>query len=639
MVDERKISQQVDSLVTSLQGKNNIREGKYITNYSRYMYNGLRRDDLWSPQASSPNFWAPARATTGIQTQFNLTQSVVDTLVSKISQANVRPYFNSIHGDYDVVELCGSLQRRFDAWLDEQHAQPKSVLCLRDASIFDVGVMYCNPFALSLERIQPWKYFLDPAEFEKGFVSRAVIWEKYYPVLALKDSENPRIKRMIEENCYRQGQFARYFDLYNGYYYEQFDGVYVSDPLPIKFQEYSGLQRRPFVEIFYRRPVKGFLSRSLADDVYPIQRNIDNLVMRLDEATRNAISQMIFVNTRSGLKATTLQNGVTVYPIEPSADGQRAVEIVTPPPIDPAFFDYLNGWIEKGYEMIGLSQLSAQSKKPAGLDSGKALDTMEDIESDRFNTQLQQFTHFQVDAARVCIDCFPADEPILRDDMKEDEITWGDARKAKDRFKLQFSAADALSKDPEEKRREIEFYIQQGFLDRGEAIDKLQLPDLEEADTIASASYKHCMRIIQRAVKKGEYDYDEAVNLEDLMRYSVTQLNVLCAKGDKQVYIDRIKELIAKVDDDLTAVATFNAPPPPAPAPEPLRDYALDAGQIEGLRDTIKEIEAGILTADAGFVVLTASFPKIPQPILQTMIATLTKAAPSQAAQPGAQNV
>ncbi len=635
MVDEKKISQQIDTLVTNLQGKNNIREGKYITNYSRYMYNGLRRDDLWSPQASSPNFWAPARATTGIQTQFNLTQSVVDTLVSKISQANVRPYFNSILGDYDTTEVCGALQRRFDAWLDLQQAQPKSILCLRDGCIFDVGVMYCNPFKQSLERTQPWKYFLDPAEFEKGTVSRAVIWEKYYPLIAFNDSDNPRIKRMLDENPYLQGKYARFFDLYNGYYYEQFNGEYIHDPEPIKFETYGGLMRRPFVEIFYRVPVKGFLSRSLADDIYPIQRNIDNLVMRLDEATRNSISQMIFVNTRTNLKATTLQNGVTVYPIEPAADGQGAVDVVTPQPIDPAFFEYFQNWIQIGYEMVGISQLSAQSKKPPDLDSGKALDTMEDIESDRFNTQLQQFTHFQVNVSRVCIDCFPANEPILKDDMKEDEVTWGDARKQKDGYKLQFSAADALSKNPEEKRREIEFYIAQGFLDKGEAIDKLGLPDLEEAETIASASYKHCMRIIQRAIRKGEYDYDEAVNLEDLMRYSVTQLNVLCAKGDKQVYIDRMKQLIEKVDNDAVAIAQFNQPPPAPPPQEPLRDYALDAGQIQGLRETIAAIENAEISPDAGYVVLTASFPKIPTPVIQSMLAGIKQ---TQAAS-GVQNV
>ena len=63
--------------------------------------------------------------------------------------------------------------------------------------------------------------------------------------------------------------------------------------------------------------------------------------------------------------------------------------------------------IKKAYELEGISEMSAQSKKPADVESGKAMQTLEDIESDRFNVQLQRFTHFLVDVSRLCIDVFP----------------------------------------------------------------------------------------------------------------------------------------------------------------------------------------------------------------------------------------
>ena len=68
---------------------------------------------------------------------------------------------------------------------------------------------------------------------------------------------------------------------------------------------------------------------------------------------------------------------------------------------------------EQAYELVGISQLSAQSSKPAGLNSGIALTTMEDIESDRFETQLSQVIRAYVDITRVCINVFPASDNIL----------------------------------------------------------------------------------------------------------------------------------------------------------------------------------------------------------------------------------
>lgn len=636
MVNEKIVTQRAWNLVTRLQGQNNIREGKYITNYSRYMYNGTKRDDLWSPLATSTNYWAPARGTVGIQTQFNLTKSVIDTIISKISQANVRPYFNSVNGDYDTRRLCDAMQRRFDAWLDQQHAYPKSVLAFRDACIFDMGVLLADPERQKVYRVQPWKYFLDPAEYEKGFITQMLIWEKYFPYAAFKESDNSEIKKKLEDNPMLQGNYARLWDLYNGYLYEQIDGMRIRDPIPIDYQQEDGLYSRPTVEIFYTKPVKGFLSRSLADDEYPIQRNIDLLIMRQDEAFRNAINSMIFVPSTMNVKSSTIENGTRIYTYDPGGENLLPT-VMTPPAISEQFLQQFDRWVEKGYEIAGISQLSAQSKKPAGLDSGKALDTMEDIESERFNTQLQQFVHLNVELVQTCIDVFPKGEAILGDSMSEDSVTWGDARKARNAYRLQFSAADSLSKDPEEKRAQIDFYLARGWLDDSMAADMMHLPDLERAETIMTASSKHIQRIIYRAIHDEDYDYDEVADLGELFSETVKQLNILCANGDKKEYIDRCKKLLAKVKSENEAVGEYNQPPaPPQPPPEfePLKDYALDSGQIQGIVDILTN---AAMQPGAKAAILTASFPKIPPQAIQAMIQAQTPAAPVQGGQNGSQ--
>jgi hypothetical protein len=64
------------------------------------------------------------------------------------------------------------------------------------------------------------------------------------------------------------------------------------------------------------------------------------------------------------------------------------IHTATPPFISDQFIAERAYLIETAYQIAGVSELSAQSEKPGGLDSGKALETMENIESNRFEYQL-----------------------------------------------------------------------------------------------------------------------------------------------------------------------------------------------------------------------------------------------------------
>jgi hypothetical protein len=63
--------------------------------------------------------------------------------------------------------------------------------------------------------------------------------------------------------------------------YDFFDTFLLKEPVKLDYEQYNGLYRRPFVEIYYTKPMKGLFSVSLADDLYPIQRQIDEIVKTL----------------------------------------------------------------------------------------------------------------------------------------------------------------------------------------------------------------------------------------------------------------------------------------------------------------------------------------------------------------------
>lgn len=627
-------TQQAFSRTQLLYSKLSGREGKYTRNMNRFNNNGIRREDLWTPYVMPQAYVNPAQGAEGVQTQINVIKSAIQTIASKISQANIRPFFIPSDGTYDTTQACLKLQGYFDIWLDEQHAYPKSVMAFRDAAIFDVGVMHVDAENRSLARVPSWEYFIDPGEYLHGLVTETMRYQKNFSLLSLYAKiDNPKIKKLIDEDRHCQGQFVEYWDLYQGKKYEFFDGKQMRDPVKIDYTQYGGLYRRPFVEIFYEKPIKGFFSTSLCDDLYPIQRQIDEMVKRLDAATRNAILQMILVPKGSGLKASVLENNVRAYDFTPGPDGGAPISI-SPPAINQQFVELLQLYIKQAYDMAGVSQLSAQSKAPSNLESGKALDTMEDIESDRFNVQLQQFTHLLVDCARVAIDCFPSDQRILERPGKNERVTWGDVRKQRDLFHIQFSAASSLSKDPNEKFQQIQMLANMGLIDKSQMRHFAQLPDLQGVYTAIDSSHNHGEAVIERCIKTGDITYLETLDGMDFEKQIVSRLNQMESAGDKKEYIDNLTKLLVKVNTTNKVISQKNAPPPP---PEPFRDQSMDSGQIQNLALILEKLNAGTITPQMARPLLMAAYPKIPPALIQQMTAPPAQPGVPPQPQPGPQ--
>lgn len=75
----------------------------------------------------------------------NIIKSCVDTLVSKIAQAKVRPFFNTVNGTFTDIKICKQAQHFFDSLFDEQQVFKIVPDAFKDACIFDRGYIYIDP--------------------------------------------------------------------------------------------------------------------------------------------------------------------------------------------------------------------------------------------------------------------------------------------------------------------------------------------------------------------------------------------------------------------------------------------------------------------------------------------------------------
>lgn len=140
-------------------------------------------------------------------------------------------------------------------------------------------------------------------------------------------------------------------------------------------------QRYPIIRTHWSAPIRGFRGHGLVEDLAGIQAKINDILRDAQENLWWSSSLKIFVPRGAGINKHHLRarNPIAIeydgaLPTFSAGEGvsQVSIQILT------LLFD-------KAYELSGISQMSAASKSTLGSNaSGKALDTMEDIQSDRF---------------------------------------------------------------------------------------------------------------------------------------------------------------------------------------------------------------------------------------------------------------
>lgn len=571
---------QVRKDIGYIRSKLSGRDGKYNRNLDLYQFNGYRMSDIWTVYGQPAGYINPLMGPDGPITQYNFTKSIVDAFISKISDAKVRPFFNPLEGSRDVRKAAKQTQERIDDIWDNQNVYSKSIYALRDAFVFERGDIWINDIKSRVEKIMPWNYEIDPAEYATGCVSRCIVRQKQYPLVAIldrldKSKEEAAKKTLLDswkENRDFNGEYTVYYDLYSGERFEFFDTFFLLSE-KIKFTKVNGLMVEPVVEFWYNKPVKGYFTTSMVDDLYSLQWGRDNMQRRFDEAVRRGLFNFILVPEGSGLKSTDIENkAATAYTFLPSEGGGQPV-VVTPQFVHAQLIEILDLYEQWGMKMVGLSGLDVHAEKQSGLDSGKAIQTMENIASDRHNTILQMFVQKQVEIAKRILDVMPDTSDILPKKQGREQITWAEIRKARELIEIQFSAGSAMSKDPATKAQQIDAMMATGVFDDNRKAQFMEMPDLEEAYSLATVASDYCDWVIDNWADDNKVEFVPVVSLEmmrteiqkAMMRYSMA--------GDDTKIVTRLTELLNRVtsyeDEASEGMGPAPALPPGIPAPLP----------------------------------------------------------------------
>ena len=531
--------------VSSLKNFCSNRLNKYYRNYRRYNY---------TPNASLRNISNPSvvgfyeqpkeiEEDTTTTPQINVIKSCIDTLTSKIAQSKVRPFFNTQNGTFKDIQTVKQAQAFFDLYYDLQNVNKKVSEAFRDSCIFDTGVIYIDEITKKIDRVHPWQVYVRPAEVDYNKITRVYYEREDYPTTLLDDE----LLKKVNNNSIDYVNYGVYYDTFNEIKAEIVSGQVV------RITAYK-VKKIPFIFMHYCAPIIGNTSQSIVDMLNSIQLEIDNLMMKIKDASQLNPALTFCVPKGSSVKTSQLNNRVgqiLEYTATPNMTGSP-VTVATPAFIDSQYMQLIEELKQSAYELVGISQLSAMSTKPTGLDSGVALSTMENIESDRFETQLNQVIRAYVEIAKTCIEVFPENDTILPEDNQRLSIKWKDIVEESNKMVVQFSAADSLSKDPSTKLQQLQMLAQTGIIPTTRIAQFMELPDIQSGYSLSNNAINAVLTCINDCIEKDIFEVPDYIPFLMLKEEIInTQLSLKAAaspENDNKKDIEKLTKLYERVE-------------------------------------------------------------------------------------------
>ncbi len=501
----------------------------------------------------------------------NLIQSVCDTATSVIAGQRARVTFQTDGAEFTVQRKARMLEKWIEGKFDETEFHKEATRAFRDATIFGTGALkiYEHLGEISCERVLIDEIKVDEMECRSSD-PRQLHHVKFVDKEVLK-ADFPDFEEKIEESTKqrfnRQGAY-RNMDENTAVCVESYhlpSGKNAKDGKRVISISGATLlveswDKDYFPFLFYRwsEPVCGFYGQGLAEQLTGIQLRINKLNAFIQKAQDLIAVPRVFVDIASKNLKMQLNNEIgAIIPYRGKPPVFHSAQAVSP-----EIYNYKESLWRRGFEVAGISQMSATSKKPAGLESAVALREYNDINAQRFAYQSQEFERLAPKAAERFID-------IARDIQKRggecksvfhakklvEKICFKEAAIDDGTYRIRLEPASILSRTPAGRSQQVVEWAQSGIIDTDEARRLLNHPDLERTADLNNAAIEDIEATIEDLLD-GKYDPPEPYqHLE--MGMKRVQLAYLKARRDgaPEDILENMRRWIESADYELKLVA------------------------------------------------------------------------------------
>lgn len=495
---------------------------------------------------------------------YNVCQSVCDTITSKMAKNKPKPMFLTTGGDYKVQRKAKKLDKFVEGTFYENDAYHLGHTIFRDACVSGDGFLhvFAKDGRIKYERVIASEIYVDwvdgfygkPRQLHRvKNIDRMVLLDAFPGKKDLILNANSATADMtgVARNIADQVTVIESWHLKSGI--EAKDGLHViSLPEGEIFSEVYDKEYYPFAKLSWCDRLHGYFSQGLVEQVQNIQLEINKILWVIQRSFHLAGSFKILIENGSKIVKEHLNNEVGTIVSYSGVPPQYIV----PQIVASEMYSHLQTLKNSAYEQAGISQMSAASLKPAGLDSGKALREYNNIESDRFMTVGQAYEQFFLDLARLTVDTA---KDIFEHDKKLEvkvpgakfieTIDWKDVDLEDDEYVMKMYPVSALAQEPSARFQEVQERMQAGLISPRTAKKLLDFPDLEMIDELANAAEDYLNEILEKIIEDGEFTPPEPYDDLGLARELALQFYAQGkTNGLEEEKLDMLRQFMDQLD-------------------------------------------------------------------------------------------
>ncbi len=554
------------------------------------LYSGL---SVYSYAGSNTSKMDKTRTLPDDRPTFNLIESCVDTLTSRITQNEPQPKFLTDGADYKQRHLAQKLNQFILGEFYQTKIYEKAKKMFRDGCVMGAGALKIyegDDGRVCVDRVLQTDLYVDDNDSLNGDPQQMI-------QIKLVDREklmanNPKLKVMIEstpnsypDNAPDTGRTtADQIMVIEGWRLpsgpDKEAPGYIAGRHTIATQSGVILDEEwhktkfPFVFFNYSSPFLGFWGQGIATRLFGTQMALNRILYTIAKAIHLVGVPRVFIEQSS--KVVKAHNNNEIGVIVTYAGTKPSYEIA--PCNAPELYAERDKLIEYGFRQEGISDMQATGTKPKGLDSGEAIRSYDDINSDRSAEVSKKYENIFVESSYLITDV--AMDIAKRDGKYQTVYPNKDGTKEidlpkmsflKDPFIIQCFTESSLPRTPAGRIATVTEQVQAGMLTLKEGRRLMKFPDLEANEKLDNASEERIFKILDAIVEDGEYTPPDPFLDLDLANVLVVQyINLYRAANLEQEKDDMLTDFFTQIQT-LKMAAT----PPPVPGPLPAGPQAV----------------------------------------------------------------
>lgn len=517
----------------------------------------------------------------------NVLALAVDTVISEITQTKPRPMFVTIGGDWLEQERARKLTYFCDAEFDACGVQALAEQAARDAVIAGLGILRpridpSDPERVIVERIFPANFLVDDRGAvdvtPRSFFVRHLLDKWQLAELYPGQSEAIQAAATVDTQAwYADGPKGRdIVEVIEAVHLPSKKGaddgrhvLVINDA--VLFDAPYIYDEPPFVFIRAVKPLRRFWGLSLVQRAAPTQTELNRVLRRWNESLRLNATALWFMQRQSRVVKAHMVNGVGSI-VE--HDGNPPQQM-TPAIMHPQVAQYIEQCEARVFKLMGASEMAATSVKPAGLNSGRALQVYNDVQSRRFLQLERQFEQMFVDLAKWIVQLHAeiaeeyTDHEIVCSDgpSRTSKIKWSDINLEEGRFRARVFPASAFPTNPAAKIQVMQEMLAAGVIDQQSFYElALDVPDLESVRNRIVAPIELIHKRLATMLYENVYLPPEPyMDLQLALRETSLAIQRAELQDVPEERVDLLRQFMTHIE---AMIAMASAPPPGAMPPE-----------------------------------------------------------------------